>query len=205
MEAFGSSGAQPSDGLGNLADELADAWDEDEEELEESDLNFHEPTRQEETGQKDIVDSGVDLTGSPTQYQLKDERSTLSPPKIRGHRRKSSDYDGSDYGEDSDIDSASIPPTLVARMDAVESLARRGMEENGTERDGVVRRVVQQLRELGGQSGVEGHSTRYVVGNIKKKVTKHGTGLSQHTQRFRRTSFTRRGFYTPSLTLYSHP
>ena len=42
-----------------------------------------------------------------------------------------------------------ISPALDSRMAAVESLARRGMEENGSASDQVVKRVTEQLRDLG--------------------------------------------------------
>jgi hypothetical protein len=151
-----SNGGESGSGLGNLADELADAWDDDEAEAEdeELDMNFQEmPTEVEATR-----DSGVDVAESPEQ--------TPKPinliPSLNGrhHRRKGSEYDGSDYGDDSDMDTAGMPPGLLANIDVVESLARRGSEKNGTDRDDVVKRVVDGLRDLGSQSGVEGGATR---------------------------------------------
>ena len=59
------------------------------------------------------------------------------------------------------MDSPGIPPALATRMDMVESLARRGIENNGSDRDGVVKRVIDSLKDLGVQSGVEGGATRY--------------------------------------------
>jgi hypothetical protein len=157
IDVFSSGGPTPAgNGLGNLADELADAWDEDEleGEYEEPDMNFQE-TRGEPTR-----DSGVDVESSPIEPPSKPTNLTPPTPVTRGHRRIRSDYDGSDYGGDSDLESSGMPPGLVARMDQVESLARRGTENNGTERDGLVKRVVEGLRDLGGQSGVEGGATR---------------------------------------------
>ena len=159
IDVFSSGGAAPSNGLGNLADELADAWDEEEGEDEEPDMNFQEGGDGEEGGV--TRDSGVDVTSSPVQASSKPNN--LTPPAAtRGHRRQPSEYDGSDYGGDSDLDSPGIPPGLQSRMDMVESLARRGTENNGTERDGVVGRVIEGLKDLGGQSGVEGGATRFV-------------------------------------------
>jgi len=157
---FSSGGPQAaSNGLGNLADELADAWDDEEGEDEEGepDMNFQEVREEGEPTR----DSGVDVTSSPVKVP---SAANLTPPQIqgRGHRRAQSDYDGSDYGGDSDLESSGMPPGLVARMDMVESLARRGTESNGTDRDGVVSRVVEGLKDLGGQSGVEGGATRYI-------------------------------------------
>ncbi|KAI6708531.1 hypothetical protein PZA11_002149 [Diplocarpon coronariae] len=163
-DVFGSGGpAAPSNGLGNLADELADAWEEGEEEEDEDyepDMNFQEVRE----GNEPTRDSGVDVTSS-TLTQPKS--ANLTPPQQtlggRGHRRQPSEYDGSDYGGESDLESPGMPPALVARMDMVESLARRGAENNGTDSDGVVKRVIEGLKDLGGQSGVEGNATRLIT------------------------------------------
>jgi hypothetical protein len=53
-----------------------------------------------------------------------------------------------------------MPVSLVAKLDGIESLARRGTETNGSPADGVFQRVTDHLRELGSQSGVEGSATR---------------------------------------------
>ena len=158
---FSSGGpAAASNGLGNLADELADAWDDGEgdEDDEEPDMNFQDG------GEEGAVtrDSGVDVTSSPIQAESKPKNLTPPTHTTRGHRRQPSEYDGSDYGGDSDLDSPGIPPGLQSRMDMVESLARRGTENNGTDRDGVVNRVIEGLKDLGGQSGVEGGATRSI-------------------------------------------
>lgn len=78
----------------------------------------------------------------------------------RGHKRVGSVYDGSEYGSDSDLESPGMPTSLVAKIDAVESLARRGTEDNGGPADGVCGRLVEGLRDLGSQSGVEGGASR---------------------------------------------
>ncbi len=169
IDVFSSGGAAaPSNGLGNLADELADAWESGEEdEDEEPDMNFQDGSREEDDEVEPTRDSGVDVSSSPVQAAPK--AMNLTPPTLsalKGHRRQPSEYDGSDYGGDSDLESPGIPPGLVARMDMVESLARRGTENNGTDRDGVVKRVIESLKDLGGQSGVEGGATRYVLCNV---------------------------------------
>ena len=96
---------------------------------------------------------------------------SLSPPKTKSknraskanHSRQESQYDGSDYGNDSDLeDSGGISAGLEARMAGIEALARRGTESNGSELDGVVKRTVNSLKDLGNQSGVENSATRYV-------------------------------------------
>lgn len=157
IDVFSSGGVTPGAGLGlgNLADELAEAWSDDEMEGEddEPDMNFQEAG---EGGGGTTRDSGVDVSPLPPP-----KPASLSPPLgFKGHRRKTSEYDGSDYGGDSDLESPGILPGLQSKMDLVESLARRGTETTGTERDGVVGRVVEGLKDLGSQSGVEGGATR---------------------------------------------
>jgi hypothetical protein len=165
IEEFGSGGGPAANGLGNLADELAEAWDDDEAD-EELDMNFQEIPAETDTTR----DSGVDVTESPAKKETKPVN--LTPPTNgKVHRRQGSDYDGSDYGDDSDMDSPGMPPGLVAKMDIVESLARRGTEANGSDRDGVVKRVVDGLRDLGSQSGVEGGATRYHTCDFPKYFT----------------------------------
>lgn len=160
-------------GRGNLADELGelDDWDEDDEDVEgdyedEDDLPHegannigvaldHDGGVGTVTG---VRDSGVAMqTSSPAGTRL----SPQSAVKSRKHQRQHSLYDGSDYGDDSDLESnEGFSPALENRMAAIESLARRGMEENGSAADGVVKRVTEQLRDLGSQIGIENGATR---------------------------------------------
>ncbi|TGO38085.1 hypothetical protein BHYA_0082g00280 [Botrytis hyacinthi] len=183
MDVLGSA-QNGGNGLGNLADELADAWSEDEGEMDEADLNFQNtaPTESDnEDAEEDknaVRDSGVDVTSPKKQHTAMNSNSTLTPPTAGhgrvhalGHARSPSEYDGSDYGGDSDLESPAFGPALLARMDMVEGLARRGTENNGSQADGVVKRVIESLKDLGGQSGVEGNTTRL--------VTTH-TALSTH-------------------------
>lgn len=153
IEEFGSGGGQPENGLGNLADELADMWDDEAD--EDPEMGFQEVPTEAET----MRDNGVNVAEAPAKNET--NRVNLTPPiDGRNHKRQGSDYDGSDYGDDSDMDSLGMPAGLVSRMDTIESLARRGTEDNGSDRDGVVKRVVDGLRDLGSQSGVEGGATR---------------------------------------------
>ena len=129
-------------------------------------MNFQEMPAEMETTR----DSGVDVAETPAKKETKS--ANLTPPTSgKSHRRQRSDYDGSDYGDDSDMDSPGMPPGLVAKMDIVESLARRGTEANGSDRDGVVKRVVDGLRDLGSQSGVEGGTTRYHICSFPKSFS----------------------------------
>ncbi|KAF7948545.1 uncharacterized protein EAE97_003956 [Botrytis byssoidea] len=183
MDVLGSA-QNGGNGLGNLADELADAWSEDEGEMDEADLHFQSTAPAEsdnEDAEEDknaVRDSGVDVTSPKKQHTAMNSNSTLTPPTAGhgrvhalGHARSPSEYDGSDYGGDSDLESPAFGPALLARMDMVEGLARRGTENNGSQADGVVKRVIESLKDLGGQSGVEGNTTRL--------VTTH-TALSTH-------------------------
>src|SRR5262249_3672008 len=53
-----------------------------------------------------------------------------------------------------------ISASLEARLAAVEAMARRGMEENGSEGDKVVSRFTERLKDLGGLMSVEQGATR---------------------------------------------
>ncbi|KAI3543957.1 hypothetical protein CSPX01_05972 [Colletotrichum filicis] len=170
--SYASGGMDGGNGLGNLADELADAFSDsgDEGEYYEEETNNDENNGSgtpninvEEATFEGIRDSGVDVA-SLGEAGGKGKNFNLGPPSAaqRGHRRSGSEYDGSEYGSESDLDSPGMLPSLVAKMDAVESLARRGTESNGGPTDGVFSRVTEGLRDLGSQAGVEGSATRQV-------------------------------------------
>jgi methyl-accepting chemotaxis protein len=132
-----------------------------------------------------VRDSGVALQSSPSTQS----RATLSPSaaiKAKKHSRQRSLYDGSDYGDDSDLDSEGITPALESRMAAVESLARRGLEENGSASDEVVKRVTDQLRDLGSQIGIENGATRYAAAKRLQEISK----LTQHSLKTAHDSLT---------------
>lgn len=137
------------DGFGeSLADEL-DGLSDDEEVLEEEGEEVVEQER----------DSGIDVASSPPNAHGSSKH--LSP-NSRGHRRKESRYDGSEYGSESDLEESElVSASLEARMAAVEAMARRGLEENGSEGDRVVARLVERLGDLGGQGEMEMGVTRY--------------------------------------------
>jgi hypothetical protein len=166
-----------SNGLGNLADELGEIWDDDEEvadeefgdELEAPQDEFAEigtAVAHDGTAGLDsavnvngVRDSGVAMQSSPsTNHGLSPDTAA----RARKHNRQRSLYDGSDYGSDSDFDNDGISPAMESRMAAVEGLARRGMEENGSAADQVVKRVTEQLRDLGSQIAIENGATRFV-------------------------------------------
>ncbi|KAL6705821.1 hypothetical protein ACN47E_006281 [Coniothyrium glycines] len=166
-------GTGDGNGLGNLADELGEIWDDDEEpmdgefgeELEapQDDLAAigtaveHDGSYAVDntTNANGVRDSGVAMpSSSPARL------SPGSAIKTKKHTRQRSLYDGSDYGDDSDYENEGISHTLETRIAAIESLARRGMEENGSASDQVVKRVTEQLRDLGSQMAIENGATR---------------------------------------------
>ena len=100
--------------------------------------------------------------GRPADSHQRPKTSGLNAPEPAGrnHKRSGSNYDGSEYGSESDLETAGMPPSLIAKIDAVESLARRGADSSGEASDGVFKRVTDGLKDLGSQSGVEGSTTR---------------------------------------------
>jgi hypothetical protein len=109
-------------------------------------------------------DSGIDVASSPDAKQAGPVVPLLTvptPPKT-AHRRTPSDYDGSEYGSDSDLEESHlISASLEARLAAVESLARRGSGDV-VGQESVIGRTKEQLRDLGGQAGLEAGTTRFV-------------------------------------------
>lgn len=188
-------GGNDGSGLGNLADELGDVWDEDDDvadgeyaddmELPQEEANDiglaldHDGSTGLDTPHavNGVRDSGVAMESSSPSPESK---TTLSPQTARqGGRRQQrprSLYDGSDYGDDSDLEvNEGISTGLETRMAAVESLARRGLEENGSPSDQVVKRVVERLKDLGSQTGIENGATRYVQMVLQQLFQCHRT------------------------------
>ncbi|GAB0135951.1 hypothetical protein EsDP_00004271 [Epichloe bromicola] len=170
LGVLNSGGPSLKQGMGNLADELADAFSDSEEEDEV----------ESESGQRRISDSqgrathniaindaagnGIDIP-STTSCQTSDESNNLRLLSSHGreNRNIATEYDGSEYGSESDLDCAGIPATLVAKIDGIESLARRGTENYGGPSDDVFRRVTDGLRDLGSQLTVEGNASRHAT------------------------------------------
>ncbi|KAL8814763.1 MAG: hypothetical protein Q9223_006037 [Gallowayella weberi] len=165
-----------SKGLANLADELAEAWDDagsvkclvgdifagngaaalpknPNDERRTSILQLHR-------------DMGITM---PTiVHDGADNNRPLSPPKqsvISKHQRApshTSEYDKYDYGDNSDPENVDgISASLEHRLAAIESLARHGSELNGSGADTVILRVAESLRNLGSQAGVETGASRF--------------------------------------------
>ncbi|KAI1066613.1 uncharacterized protein FIESC28_00008 [Fusarium coffeatum] len=177
-------------GMGNLADELADAFSDsgDEGDYTDGDANSEILGLQGEAHGAEHVDEMEDTEGtsSPKKSELdrtKAAHLTLLSPR-RKHQRSTSNYDGSEYGSESDLDSPGMPPGLVSKMDAVESLARRGTENYGGPADDVFKRVTTALRDLGSQSSVEASASRLITAHTA--LTTH---LSHQTRQIHNLSF----------------
>lgn len=162
-----------SDGLGNLADELAEAWDDDGGTTSQIEHVFGEHggngLSDDKRGRPILKihhDAGISV---PNTFRLDaDDNQLLSPPnQLISSRRQGaasfpSDYDGSDYGDDSDLENTEgISASLEYRLAAIEGLARRGTEANGSGADTAVLRVAESLRDLASQAGVETGASRY--------------------------------------------
>lgn len=159
MNLLNSGGPGAANGMGNLADELADAFsDSDDLEDDHDDPTIdHTPS-----ASRFRIPEGTDQDADPSPT----DPNYLSPDK-KNHKRKGSAYDGSEYGSESDLDSPGMPSSLVAKIDAVDSLARRGTEDYGGPENNVFNRVTDGLRDLGSQSSVEGSASRSVIRNPK--------------------------------------
>lgn len=160
LSMLGSGGSEQCNGLGNLADELGDAFSDSDEEYDED--GEADEAEEEASEHSNTVPTP---TNEPT-VPVRTRTATLSAqelPNGKGHRREASAYDGSEYGSETDLDTSGMPPSLVAKIDAVETLARRGTDSIGNTADPVFKRVTDGLRDLGSQSSVEGSTTRYVV------------------------------------------
>lgn len=151
-------------GLGNLADELADAWEQEEEGYGYASGQENARAGSQQMDPSDGEDAYTHSVRNMRSGSLSADspaRNRLRAPHLRHHRRQESHYDGSDYGNDSDLDeTADISPALESQMADIESLVRRGIENNGSENDHVIQRTVEALRDLGSQSGIENSAMR---------------------------------------------
>ncbi|PHH58435.1 hypothetical protein CDD81_6031 [Ophiocordyceps australis] len=168
LSVLAGTGSGLASGMGNLADELADAFSDFGEEYEaDGYLNESEAISKQQTATEAMLDTNIPTIIPQNSKVITTDNSegNLNIPSFpkRGHHRKGSEYDGSEYGSESDFDSAGMSPTLVAKIDAVESLARRGTESYGGPAEDVFKRVTDGLRDLGSQSTVEGSTSRLIT------------------------------------------
>jgi len=171
-------------GLGSLADELGDAWAQDDGDHGSSFLdglregsvdgsilgnNMQSPY----SDMNDMYDFGF---GMSVQSPLPTRSENLPPLQLSPkkthmdrasrHQRHESAYDGSDYGPESDTEEQdSMPPLLAKRIRDIEALARTGVDDEDalSEEGGVVRRTTKALKDLGAQSNIENGVTRLLT------------------------------------------
>ncbi|KAF7558960.1 hypothetical protein G7046_g5192 [Stylonectria norvegica] len=183
LNGLGSGGASASNGMGNLADELADAFSDSDEEGEYDDHErdgeaMHDMDEAQENR------TGADSPAADDGGRTRGAKLALLSPTPKSQQRPKGEYDGSDYGSDSDLDSPGMPPGLVAKIDAVESLARRGTENYGGPADDVFERVIDGLRDLGSQSSVEASASRLITAH--SALTTH---LTHQTRQIHNLTF----------------
>lgn len=157
-------------GLGNLADELADMWE------DEEGGHDHGDGEVAELGDGGHSNGEVRINGHHAAVHggARDGNvAASSPPMLRSplqasrHRsnpqRKPSRFDGSQYGGEQELDaSGGITSGLEAEIAALESIARRGTEQSTSETDQGVQRFTESLRDLGSQAAIEAGATRCV-------------------------------------------
>jgi len=171
-----STGLASNAGIGNLADELEEAWDPD---FDGPDSSFLQGLQ--EGDPEDAINSPIDLNdmrnlsipATPRSPQVRGISMPQSPEKppspskqwasMGTHRKTESLYDGSDYGPDSDDEAFdSIPPTLQRRIHDVEEITRISANADSlSESGGVIERTTSALKEnLGAQSTIENSAQR---------------------------------------------
>ena len=164
-------------GLGSLADELGQAWDDEGEE----ESNFLEGVREGEVTQDSSMmcdlqspyathDHGFGTVLQSPQDPLNGHSPTLRAPRNRRNsppQRHESVYDGSDYGPESEAEQeeASLPPMMRKRIRELETLTRlcANPEDAVSEDGGTVRRVIKGLKDLGPQANIEYGATRLIT------------------------------------------
>lgn len=188
----GGGGGGNDGGLGNLADELAEAWDEDEDEDEDADADADAGEIEGEIGNDDElprpqtldeqvsnVAGGVGgVGGRLNELSLHDDTGTGSPiPSKRNktsatHQRAESrgspgsPCGGGGGGGDSEFeDAAALAGVLDERINGIEKLSHYPAGQE------LVARMVQQLRDISGQSKIETNTSRLITAH--SSVTAH--------------------------------
>jgi len=161
------AGLDPNE-FGSLADELDEGWDDDAEETNAAEMvQQSEPELEAATVDMPTIhsnDSEGKRNGRDPGSVVADIHHHASRDWVGNfHRQRPSQrhYDGSGYGNGSDLESVEeISPSLELRMAAIESLARRGRETDESLQEDAHQRVGVQLRDLSSQADVEGHAAR---------------------------------------------
>ena len=179
---------------GNLADELADAWDEDG--VDEPGSSFSEGLREgsddpstmheEMCNGGEMSDAGLLTLGSPATpsrspvldhpWHSPTQRSgNVKVSPIKRHRRGDSRYGFSDHGNHSDVEETDgISSALAREMANIEGLARRELDDDSvSEAGGIITRTTAALRDLGAQASIESGVTRIITAFAS--ITSHRT------------------------------
>ncbi|EXJ88275.1 hypothetical protein A1O1_05205 [Capronia coronata CBS 617.96] len=176
-------------GLGSLADELGQAWDDE----GEGQSSFLEGLREGDVEQdpdssvmqdlqspyamNDMHDFGFGMVvqSPPSAYERQpptlqvpqDPNDGLPTHRQSAHKRHESAYDGSDYGPDSEVEDQedTLPPILRKRIRDIETLTRLSAnpEDALSEEGGTVKRTIQSLKDLGPQGNIEYGVTRLIT------------------------------------------
>ena len=156
-------------GLGSLADELAEVYSDEEDGEHEGRLlvdpfigqaiaaNGHQEVEKSRLGDGKALQVGISF--SP----MASDASMLQQSTGSKHRQKRSRHHRSIDGDSSDQEEADgLPSLLEARLATIEALAKEGTATSDNEAGAVIKRVAESLKDLGSQSGVESGTTRSV-------------------------------------------
>lgn len=165
---FGGAG-ESGNGLGSLADELAEAWDEDGEvdegtsglkvdQEEEGACNDHNKP-QPQPASEYHCDIGIGLAISPgLEHEAHGSQSPTRHTSKPKHGRKITGHNRPDYSDSLDHDDSSgILSSLQACIAGIERLAQ---QSTNSEADEICKTVSESLRDLGSQTDVESSTTR---------------------------------------------
>lgn len=199
--------------VGNLADELAEAWDEDG--GEEPGSSFLEGLREGSVEPLSLHDElcsggqadndgfyGVQSPATPSRKPIMDD-TFHSPTRLTGdvQRRSSQRHNGagsrcggSDYKNNCDVgEEEGISPALAKQMAYVEALAQQSLDgDSVSEAGGVISRTALALKDLGAQASIEN--------GVRRIMTAYTTSAS-HRARQAREIFS----LAHSLFLDRHP
>ena len=159
-------------GLGSLADELAEAWyiDDDgegeedwsgiqaeDEELCTTELEETSSLLSHDQDEKDIIGLAISLG-------LKEKPGSTQSPTKHGNWRKTqwkeTGCNSSENSEHFDNEKTGMPASLETWMAVIHALAKQGAVLTGITTNGVFVRVTDSLKDLTTQAGIESHSTR---------------------------------------------
>ncbi|KAG8526902.1 uncharacterized protein KY384_008331 [Bacidia gigantensis] len=167
-----------SNGLGTLADELAEAFDE---EVEGDGMHSHPD---EMAGKENVLlrHSKTDSSNEGAPHSSHSLHASSSPN--RAHKAKSnkpnSQDEGLEFSEDSDCNGNHNPSELDSQIRQIERLAAQSTEDCSCEAESTVQRTARLLRDLPPQSGIENGASRSITAHIA--LTSHMTNQARTLQ-----------------------